>query len=125
MWFWSLCRPDAMPPPLVFVIGLLVDLLGYLPLGVRRVTLLAVHGIAVSMRRPLAARGLRGDLAGFAWLPLTAAVADVAAGHAAERSACCPPNAVLFQSVLAVAIYPVLAIPFSAAHRSVANPDNV
>ncbi len=34
VWFWSLFRPDALPPPIVFLIGLLMDLLGYLPPGV-------------------------------------------------------------------------------------------
>ena len=34
VWFWSLFRPSAMAPPVVFVIGLLLDLLGSLPLGV-------------------------------------------------------------------------------------------
>ena len=57
VWFWSLFRPDAMPPPVVFLIGLLLDLLGYLPLGVGVFTLLAVHGVAVAMRRSLSARG--------------------------------------------------------------------
>ena len=58
VWFWSLFRPDALPPPIVFLIGLLMDLLGYLPLGVGVFTLLAVHGrgaghapVAVGQRR--------------------------------------------------------------------------
>src|SRR5271165_971718 len=33
VWFWSLYRPLQMPPFVVFAIGLLLDLLGYLPLG--------------------------------------------------------------------------------------------
>ena len=36
VYFWSLFRPAAMPPPVVFLIGVLLDLLGYLPLGVGR-----------------------------------------------------------------------------------------
>ncbi len=44
VYFWSLFRPGAMPPPVVFLIGLLFDLLGYLPLGVGALTLLIVHG---------------------------------------------------------------------------------
>ena len=46
VWFWSLFRPAAMPPPIVFLIGTLLDLLGFLPLGVGEVTMLATHGIA-------------------------------------------------------------------------------
>jgi rod shape-determining protein MreD len=33
VWFWSLFRPAAMAPPMVFLIGLLLDLLGFLPLA--------------------------------------------------------------------------------------------
>ena len=40
VWFWSLFRPAAMAPPIVFFIGLLLDLLGFLPLGVGEVTML-------------------------------------------------------------------------------------
>ena len=46
---------------MVFLIGLLMDLLGYLPLGVGVFTLLAVHGVALALRRSLPHRG-------FAWI---------------------------------------------------------
>ena len=36
VWFWSLFRPAAMSPPVVFLIGLLLDLLGFLAAGRRR-----------------------------------------------------------------------------------------
>jgi rod shape-determining protein MreD len=53
VWFWSLFRPQGLPPPVVFLIGLLMDLLGYLPLGVGVFTLLAVHGVASALRDSL------------------------------------------------------------------------
>ena len=34
-----------------------------------------------------------------------------------------PPDAMLFQAVLSAALYPVLAILFARAHRSIANPE--
>ena len=61
VWFWSVFRPHAMPPPVVFLIGLLLDLLGYLPLGVGVFTLL------VAARRRLAMRWLAVKR-GFAWI---------------------------------------------------------
>ncbi|MEJ0020928.1 MAG: rod shape-determining protein MreD [Acetobacteraceae bacterium] len=57
VYFWSLFRPAAMPPPVVFLIGLLLDLIGYLPLGVGVLTLLAVHGLALRWRRMLTRQG--------------------------------------------------------------------
>ena len=47
-----------MPPPVVFVLGLLLDLLGYLPLGVGVLMLLVVHGLALRWRRFLVRAGL-------------------------------------------------------------------
>ncbi len=123
VWFWSVFRPDAMPPLVVFGIGLLVDLLGYLPLGVMTFTLLAEHGLALAMRRGLSRRG-------FAWIWV------VFAGVAAAASLVIwllvmvltlrllLPWPALFIGVVTVAIFPVLAVPFGGAHRSIANPDH-
>jgi len=122
IWFWSLFRPDAVPPPLVFLIGLLLDLLGYLPLGVGVLTLLAVHGVAVALRRSLARRG-------FAWIWI------VFTGVAAAASLLIwllvmlltfrllSPDPAIFVAVVTISLYPALAIPFAGAHRSIANPD--
>ena len=57
VFFWSLFRPAAMPPPVVFLIGLLADLLGYAPPGVGVLTLLLVHGLALRWRRLLTRQG--------------------------------------------------------------------
>ena len=122
VWFWSVYRPGAMPPPVVFATGLAMDLMGYLPLGVGAFTLLAVHGAAVTMRRSLS----RG---GFAWVWI------VFAGIAAAASVTIwllvmllsfrllPPYPAIFTAVVTIAIFPLLAMPFAAAHRTIADPD--
>ena len=46
-----------MAPPVVFLIGLMLDLLGFLPLGVGEVTMLTTHGIAQRLRRFLSRQG--------------------------------------------------------------------
>jgi rod shape-determining protein MreD len=122
VWFWSVFRPDAMPPPVVFITGLLMDLLGYLPLGVGVFTLLAVHGVAVKMRRPLA-------LWGGVWIWI--AYAGVAAAASLLiwllvmllTFRLLSPYPAIFIAVLAIAIFPLLAVPFAGAHRSIANPE--
>jgi rod shape-determining protein MreD len=122
VWFWTLFRPNALPAPVVFVIGLLMDLLGYLPLGVGVFTLLAVHGVALSLRRSLAPRG-------FAWIWI--AFAGVAATASLViwllvilmTFRLLSPYPAIFTAVLAVALFPALAVPFAVAHRSVADPD--
>jgi rod shape-determining protein MreD len=122
VWFWSLFRPAAMAPPVVFAIGLLLDLLDWLPVGTGVLTLLIVHGVAQRWRRTLGRHGFA-----LVWL----AFAVVAAGAAALEWVATvvltwrlvPPGAMVFQAVLTAALYPALAILFARAHRSIANPE--
>jgi rod shape-determining protein MreD len=122
VWFWSLFRPDSMPPPMIFSIGLMMDLLGYLPLGVGVFTLLAVHGVALALRPSLSQRG-------FAWIWAAFAVVASAASLTIWLLVMLltfrllSPYPALFTAVLAVAVFPVVAIPFAAAQRSVADPE--
>jgi rod shape-determining protein MreD len=122
VWFWSLFRPDALPPPVVFLIGLLLDLLGCLPLGVGVFTLLAVHGVALTLRRSLSRRG-------GAWIWIV--FACVASGASLSiwllvmllTFQLLSPYPAIFIAVLAIAFFPLLAVPFASAHRSIANPE--
>ncbi len=50
VFFWTVFRPGAMPPPVVFLLGLLQDLLGFTPLGSGVLALLLVHGVALRGR---------------------------------------------------------------------------
>ncbi|MDR3536990.1 MAG: rod shape-determining protein MreD [Acetobacteraceae bacterium] len=122
VWFWSLYRPRAMLPPLVFLIGMLLDLMGYLPLGVGVLTLLCTHGVAVRWRRQLAPQGFA--LVWLAFLPVAAMAAALAwALTALLTFRLIPIGPAVFQAVLSAAIYPVLAIPLAHAHRGVADPE--
>jgi rod shape-determining protein MreD len=122
VYFWSLFRPTAMPPPVVFLIGLLFDLLGYSPLGVGVSTLLMVHGLAVRWRHVLTRLGL---------LPAWLAFAGFAAGAslvgwtltALLSFRLLPITPALFQAVLTAALYPTLAILLARADRTIADPD--
>src|SRR5487761_2561629 len=57
VYFWSLFRPPAIPPLAVFLLGLLLDLLGWLPLGTGPFCLLAVLAFCQRWRRGLANQG--------------------------------------------------------------------
>jgi rod shape-determining protein MreD len=122
VWFWSLFRPDNLPPPAVFVIGLMMDLWGYLSLGVGIFTVLAVQGVALASRRSLSQHG-------FIWIWVVFAAVAVAASLAIWLLVMLlifqllSPYPAMFTAVVTVALFPVLAIPFAAAHRSVADPD--
>jgi rod shape-determining protein MreD len=122
VYFWSLHRPAAMPPPAVFVIGLLFDLLGYLPLGVGVLSLLIVHGVALRWRGALTGRGFL-----WAWLAFTGIAVGAALlgwGLTALLSfRLLPVGPALLQTVLTVALYPALAVVFAGAHRTIADPE--
>ena len=122
VWFWSLFRPAAMAPPVVFLIGLMLDLLGFLPLGVGGVTMLTTYGIARRLRRFLSQQGFT-----VIWLIFIAVACGIAAMNWALVSlltfTLVPAGPVLFQAGLAAAMYPAVAIPLMLAHRSIADPD--
>ncbi len=122
VFFWSLFRPASMPPAVVFVIGLLADLLGLSPIGASVLVLLLVHGLAVRWRRVLVRQGFV-----VVWL----AFVGVAAGAALlEWGLVCAltfrlfsPAPALFQWALSAGMYPLMATLFTRAHRGLADPD--
>lgn len=122
VFFWSVFRPSGMPPLAVFLIGLLLDLLGWLPLGTGVLTLLLAHAFCARWRRGLARQGFLP-----VWLVFTgfaAAAAAVMWGLASLLILRLLPMApAAFQAVLTAALYPVLAIPFGRAHRDLAAPE--
>jgi len=121
VWFWSLYRPAAMSPPVVLLLGVLLDLLGVLPLGVGVLTMLTVHGIALRLRRFLSRHGFALD-----WLVFSGVACGIAAMNwalvAALTLSLPLAGPVLFHAGLAVAMYPAVAVPLVLAHRGFADP---
>lgn len=122
VFFWSLFRPASMPPLAVFVIGLLLDLLGWLPLGVGAVVLLSIHGLCVRWRRVLARQSFL--LIWWAFVGFAVGAGTLMWALAALLSfQFLPPAPMLFQAALTGALYPALAILLSGAHRGIAAPE--
>ena len=122
VFFWSLFRPASMPPPVVFGLGLLSDLLGLEPPGVGVLVLLVTHGLAVSWRRTLTQQGFL-----LVWLAFVGVAAGAAALEWVMTSLLTfrllPGGAALFQFALTAGLYPALATLFIRAHRGLANPE--
>lgn len=122
VWFWSLFRPEAMSPPIVFLLGLLLDLLGFLPLGVGGVTMLITHGLAQRFRYVLGRQAFT-----VVWLIFIAVACGIAFLNWGFVSLLTfrliPSRPAVFQAGLASALYPVVAVPLMLAHRGFANPD--
>ncbi len=122
VFFWSVYRPGAMPPPAVFLLGLLFDLLGWLPVGDGVLTLLLVHGFCVRWGRFLVRQGFvlvwvvfagfAGAAAGLIW-----AIAGLI------QFRLLPVGPAVVEAVLTIVLYPALAIPLTAAHRTIADPE--
>ena len=121
VFFWSLFRPASMTPPVVFLLGLLLDLLGLEPIGISVLVLLAVHGLAVRWR----VLAMQGFLT--VWLVFVAVAAAAAAADWALTSLLTfrllPVSPALFQFGLTAGLYPVLAAVFTGTHRTLADPE--
>lgn len=122
VFFWSLFRPASMPPAVVFLLGLLSDLLGDGPIGVMVLTLLIVHGVAVRGRYVLARQGLF-----LPWLAFVAvAIGAVALAWALTSVLALrllPPGPIAFEAALAIGLYPGLAALLLRAHHGIAAPE--
>jgi len=122
VFFWSLFRPASMTPPMVFGIGLLLDLLAYLPLGLGVLTLLGVHGLTIHFRRFLTRHGFMLVWTTFL-LMATGASALTWLLSSVLALRWLPAAPVVLQAMLAVALYPVLATLFARAHTTIADPE--
>lgn len=53
VYYWSVCRPTLVPPPLVFTIGVAMDILSGLPAGLTAAVLVAAQWLVWGQRRYL------------------------------------------------------------------------
>lgn len=122
VYFWSVFRPASLPSPLVFLIGLLLDLLTGAPLAVGCLILLLTHAIALNWRYFLARQGFL-----FVWLVFTA----IAAGawllayllQMLLTWQLLSPAPAVFGFAVSAGLYPNLAVLLTRAHRGIAAPE--
>ena len=122
VFFWSVFRPDSMPPAAAFLLGLLTDLLSLVPPGTTVLVLLIVHGVALRTRRFVAAQGFL-----VVWLVFLAVAAGAVALEWALISLLTfrllPASPALLQFGVSAGFYPLLAAIFTTAHRGLADPE--
>ncbi len=122
VFFWSVFRPAVMPPPAVFAIGLLQDLLTFTPVGVGVLTLLVTHGLATRWRRMLARQSFL--VVWLAYIGFALGCAALALLFQAVLGWRLPPLAPgLHQVALSAGMYPVLAYAMTRAHRAMARAE--
>ena len=110
VFYWAIYRPDLMPMIAVVLIGLVHDSLTGTPFGLTAFVLLLVQAVAGSQRRFFNAKALPAAWFGFAMIGSGAVALSwlVASLLALEPM---PVRPALFQAILTVGLYPVVAWP--------------
>jgi rod shape-determining protein MreD len=117
VFFWSVFRPAAMSPPVIFALGLLLDLLTLAPLGAGVLVLLAVHGVTLRVRRFLARQSFLAVWLAFCGVALGAAA--VFWGLQSLLALRLPPFApALHAALLSAGLYPAIALVLARVHEA-------
>jgi len=116
VFFWTLLRPDLMPPVAVLALGLWEDFLSGGPPGLWACGFLAAYALADRQRDTFAGLTGLGAVVGFA------AAMSVAAGVAYFLDAIVyqrlpPPGPLIVQSLVTVILYPPLGVVLGWVHR--------
>lgn len=122
VFFWTVYRPNSMPPSVCFGLGLLADLLGPEPPGLTSIVLLAVHGTAMRHRVALTRRGFLAVWLSFAAIALAASAVQWVLTAALDLRVL-PLLPALLTATLAIGLYPFLSVLLAEAHHSVAAPE--
>ena len=119
VYFWSLYRPHSLPAPLVAISGLLLDLLGFSPLGLWAVLLLLLQAVTLKLRQKLAPVAFFYVWGGFTVL---AAVGATLAWliDSGFNETWLPLSPLITECVWAIGLYPALTFMLVRAHRGFA-----
>jgi rod shape-determining protein MreD len=117
VYYWAIHRPDLLPAPAVFAIGLIGDLMGAAPLGVGTLILLLVYAIALSQRRLFFGQPFLVVWWGFMMIAAGAMslgwiLSSIVGGGALD------PKPTIFSYLMTLALYPALGDLFARAQRS-------
>lgn len=119
VYYWAVHRPSALPPPIVFLIGVLADFFGLAPLGVGTLVLLLSYSGTVSQRRHLTGQPFLVVWWGFMMVSAAAffmawAATSLLAGHLVEA------RPAFFSYLVTLGAYPPVALLLARAQRSFA-----
>jgi rod shape-determining protein MreD len=120
VYYWAVHHPSALPPPIVFLIGVLADFFGLAPLGVGTLILLLSYSGTVSQRRHLAGQPFLVVWWGFMMVSAAAffiawAATSLLAGYLVEA------RPAFFSYLVTLGAYPPVALLLARAQRSFAS----
>ena len=116
VFYWSLYRPEKLPPPAVFAIGLVQDILGGGPMGMVALMLLGVYGVGVSQRRFFLGKSFLVEWSGFVVIG-AGAVAAAWIVASLYYATLLDPRPLIVQALLTVALYPCMTWLFVRVQR--------
>ncbi|WP_366655147.1 rod shape-determining protein MreD [Fodinicurvata sp. EGI_FJ10296] len=118
LYYWAVHRPDLLPFPMVFVLGILQDVLTGAPLGVNAFIFMIALLVVSSQRRFLVGRSFWVLWWGFLIvLPLTAVMEWVL--YSAIFGAVMPVEPAIFRALMTMGAFPALAWICMQCHRLV------
>ncbi|MCH4024652.1 MAG: rod shape-determining protein MreD [Acetobacter sp.] len=121
VFFWSVWRPAIMPAPGILALGLILDLVGFAPLGISALTLLLLHGVTLQFRYGLMRLSFM-----FLWIVFSFSALLTCLLQLLLTSllglALLPPQPAFFEAALAVGIYPLLAVFYTRVNRALHGP---
>ena len=122
VFLWAVYRPNWLPVSMVFVIGLLMDILGSVPLGLNAVLLVAVYWPVAVQRRIF----LREPFP-FLWLSFAAIVTLVELTRwlfvSVSLLALAPVGLVFSNLVVGIGVFPLIAWAVIRCHHGMTGLD--
>ncbi len=121
VYFWAIHRPDLLPAPAAFALGLFQDILSGGPPGLYAFGFLVLHAVLSSQRGFFLGRIFAMEWLGFA-LVAPAAFLTIWFLGSVYVGAIVQPGAVAVQAGLTIAMYPVLTWAFIRFRRLTVRP---
>ncbi|HIJ62312.1 MAG TPA: rod shape-determining protein MreD [Rhodospirillaceae bacterium] len=114
VYYWAVYRPELLPPPVAFGLGLLTDIIAGTPLGVSPLVYLLLLGMTSSQRRIFSGRSFLVAWWGFilmgtACMVLQWGLVSLVFGQALEF------RSVLFELLMTLSFYPLVSWLFARA----------
>jgi len=117
VYYWTIFRPDLMPAPAVFAIGLFQDVLSGTPLGVNALVLLLVFAVVLGQRRFFLGKSFLVMWWGFVLIVAGALACTWMILSSLERAIINPLPAV-FQGTVTLALFPILTRIFIRSQQA-------
>lgn len=106
LYYWSVHRPDLFRPWVAFFIGLLHDIINYLPIGVCALLFVALTRLILTQRKFIVDQSFITLWYGFAITALLAALAEWLM-ISLVRFQAIPATPVILQTILVILIFPL------------------